>query len=146
MRSQLNDHWGRVWGLIADKGEGFAPHPLPAEYEFGKPDHCIGNALSLARQEPELVYVEGVAYLPRSLREIEHPASARPVPGGLFRHAWCVNAERQVLDTTYGFIGPLSVYLGLPIKSGLMPTPTSLYPTPTALTPASVYLDMLDMD
>jgi hypothetical protein len=79
------------------------------------PDYCIANAIRCAL-DYGLTYVEGVAYHPpgKGMPANEYD-SDRPVPSGLFRHAFCVDHEHEIVDTTYGYLGRRSVYLGYPV-------------------------------
>lgn len=85
--------------LVLSHGQWFEPRPKPAGIKRGKPKHCFANAYALADLDfTGVVYVEGFA-----------------VGGGLFpvHHAWCIDAENNVIENTWD--APGTAYYGVPL-------------------------------
>ena len=81
--------------LVLQTGRAFAPAPLPRRYRRGVPKACFDNAYKLAVRAG-LRYCEGYA------------AGLLPV-----EHAWCVDADDQVVDPTWTGDRLGAVYLGI---------------------------------
>lgn len=71
-------------------------------YPQGVRQKCFMNSLNLALEYPDLVYVEGYAI----------PDLDIPIP---IHHAWCLDPDRRVVDTTWSVHGV--DYAGIPIKT-----------------------------
>lgn len=66
-------------------GTAWSPRERPADVERGRRETGFADALALARSRPGLRYCEGFS-LPRGYDELPN------------RHAWCVDADEQVVD------------------------------------------------
>jgi GNAT superfamily N-acetyltransferase/2'-5' RNA ligase len=87
MLDQMGD---RTAVAVAAHGRWYTPRPLPADIDAGEMQMCFKNAMELAMAVDDLTYVEGFGM--------------SDVGGGtLFptHHAWCVDAEGNVLDPTW---------------------------------------------
>lgn len=85
---------GRSWQQVA---------PLPPGVRRGVAKECFKNALDVAREHDELVYVEGWAAFALSRGSL-------PV-----EHAWLVDAAGHVVEVTWETPG--SEYVGVPIRT-----------------------------
>lgn len=91
---------GRMQRFQLDHGRFFTPQPLPRQFKPGLKRACFKNAQELAANCNELTYVEGLAFC-----MIDAP------------HAWCVDAEGNVVDTTWTDAKQIaSAYFGVPLS------------------------------
>lgn len=98
----------RMGNLAADfylrLGQAYPAAPVPARYERGEMRQCYKNAGQLATSHLDLAYCEGYA-----------------VRAGLFpmHHAWCLDTEGRVLDTTWPY-DPENEYLGVSLSTDFL--------------------------
>lgn len=85
--------------------QSYEPRPLPARFSSGFPSACFYNASRLARRRRGYRYVEGYA--------------AADIGGSAFptHHAWNLDREGKLIDTTWKDIG--LAYFGV-----VLPAPT----------------------
>ncbi|MEM9944198.1 MAG: hypothetical protein AAF939_21765 [Planctomycetota bacterium] len=84
-------------------GQAFAPNSLPKGVGVGKFGVCFANAYRMLKRHGSskgLIYVEGYAVSSTS--------------GQAHLHAWCVNKERVVFDSTWR---NANSYFGIPFKT-----------------------------
>lgn len=88
----------RLWNVVAERGRLYTPAPLDeGEHPRLEPTWCYDNTLETVEASYGLVYVEGMAIPER-----------HDIP---VHHAWCADADRRVVDTTWDPVG--RVYLGI---------------------------------
>ena len=83
-------HYRNPYGFVLQEGRFFEPRPLPNSIERGAPRECFYNAWQTAIIN-ELSYVEG--YAVRKAKDL-------PV-----LHAWNLDTEGFVIDTTWEAVG-----------------------------------------
>ena len=102
------DAWKRI-GAIAPRlipetllsiGTYCVAQALPGRYMRRPPQACYANAAALVRRARGLTYVEGMA--------------KSATTGMVVDHAWCIDAERRVIDPTWDQPED-AAYLGVPI-------------------------------
>ena len=76
---------GNVYGKLLKEGTWSNPQKKPRKYPFGEIKQCYRNAFWLARDNADLTYCEGIAFM-----------GIIPVA-----HAWCVDADNNVVDNTW---------------------------------------------
>lgn len=87
----------KLYRVVMEQGRFWTPAPKPDNVKAGTPKQCFDNAYKLASRRSDLRYVEGWAL------------GIIPV-----HHAWCVDAEGNVIDNTWrshGFMG--ASYFGM---------------------------------
>lgn len=92
----------RIATLVLTHGIEQVGAGKPAGVRYGKPKLCFTNALNLAMDRKDLVYMEGYG--------------AWHIPT---LHAWCVDPQGRVIDPTWRYAKEDAhqvQYLGLPIK------------------------------
>jgi hypothetical protein len=87
--------------FLLDYGWWYEPVSLPKDVAKGNPNECYQNALLLALERDELVYVEGFAAGPGGLR---------------IHHAWVTDGKGRAFDPTWNELGV--VYVGVPFNAG----------------------------
>lgn len=90
-------HYCGPYDFVLREGQFFLSRPLPKEFELGAITECFLNAFQTAVAN-EVPYVEGYAFSSDNAF-IPH------------LHAWNVDAEGFVVDTTWGPVG--AAYLGV---------------------------------
>jgi hypothetical protein len=85
--------------IVLRHGRPYDGRPLPDGYEPGEKKRCFSNALETMVDDFDLTYVEGFAIS----------------DGGLIavHHAWCVDEDGNVVDTTWP--KPGGTYFGVPL-------------------------------
>ena len=86
-----------IYDFVLTHGRQYTPQPKPDEFKWMRTRDCFGNAWTLAERHTELTYVEGFAI------------SGMRMP---MHHAWVVDAEGGVIDTTWR--EPGTEYFGVP--------------------------------
>ncbi len=79
-----------VHDYVLKYGRFHHPQPLPPKFKMGQPGSCFGNAAMLTVHHSRLRYVEGFAF-------------GRSPYLFLIRHAWGIDDEDRVVDTTWDF-------------------------------------------
>jgi hypothetical protein len=103
-------HSGWLWSspaaLITDRGLWWQGSSLPRGIHYSRRRACFYNALMLALDHPDFLYVEGYAYQPGLI----------PV-----HHGWCIDPGGAVVDTTWRPRDNADVtkwvYFGVPIHT-----------------------------
>jgi hypothetical protein len=76
---------GNVYGKLLKEGTWSNPQKKPRKYPFGEIKQCYRNAFWLARDNADLTYCEGIAFM-----------GIIPVA-----HAWVIDKDNNVIDTTW---------------------------------------------
>ena len=79
-------HYCCAEDFLLQNGQFFEPRSLSSEYPEGELRSCFSNATDLLCHFDALRYVEGMAFV------------TEPIP---VHHAWCIDAEAKVVDTTW---------------------------------------------
>jgi hypothetical protein len=79
--------------LLGQYGRAWNPAELPAEVEKKPEGYCYQNAYHLVIDHPDLTYVEGYA--------------------DSMKHAWCVDAQGNVIDPTWTRLKHAKTYYGI---------------------------------
>ncbi len=86
------------FSIVVRYGRDFIPAPKPKNIRWGNPKACFDNAFELMNDD--LIYCEGYA-IP-NIGNVVHEMD----------HAWCVDAEGNVIDNTWRTPG--LAYFGIP--------------------------------
>lgn len=97
-----NSGWCCTERFVLNHGAQWKAAPLPGRFKFGMLKYCYHNAYRLALRCPDLTYVEGYA------------AGVLPMP-----HAWCVDAEGNVVDNTWRDCARCDYY-GIPFRTDFL--------------------------
>ena len=73
---------------LREKGREWNAAPLPHGVQRGVPKMCFANATHAFLERGDLDYCEGVGFVP-------------DIPSIAFLHAWCVDADGNVVDPTW---------------------------------------------
>jgi hypothetical protein len=79
-----------AYRFVLAYGIPYIPAAMPDDVTPGERGSCFSNAFRLARDRPDLRYVEGYA-------------TVREAASWLYRHAWCVDLDNHVVDPTPGW-------------------------------------------
>lgn len=89
--------------FILEYGWFYRPAPLPTGLKRGTDGECYNNALRLALDNPNLIYVEGFG---------------DGGGGRRFHHAWVTDGQGRAIDSTWR--KPAAVYAGVPFRTSFV--------------------------